>query len=107
MARRVTHRLDDEFESRTLFLWATLGLVSYLRRYARAIAPIASDETPRLRRNARDGDEALHAMLGLVSASRTARAHWRALDKEPAPTARPRRPGRSSRGIERPRALLV
>lgn len=103
MGRRLTHSLGDEFEQRTLFLWAALGMISHLGRFGRVVTSTHRARTAR-RGAAADADVALHAMLGLVSLSRTARAHWRVLE-QPTPPIRRRRVRRPE--MERPRALLV
>jgi hypothetical protein len=106
--RRATHRLDDEFRERTLFLWATLGVVSHMRRYTRAVAAAPRTGVALTLVDASSpvaGREALFAVLGLVSAARTARAQWR---YSSAPTVRARRQRSSpQRRLARPRALLV
>jgi hypothetical protein len=104
---RATHKIDDEFRERTLFLWAALGVVSHVRRATRAVAgtpPVRVSLTLADRAPAVAGHEALFACLGLVSAARTARAQWRAS----APARLASAPRRSApRRLARPRALLV
>jgi hypothetical protein len=108
MDRRVTHELGDEFEERTLFFWAALGVVALLRRVGRAAVEPARratitlmDEPPPVERH-----EALYALLGVLAVARTARVHWRVLatDRADPPTAAQRKVGRP---VARPRSLLL
>jgi hypothetical protein len=107
MRRRVTHSVGDEFEARTLFFWAVLGLIGLLRRFGRAVArpaprpalTLLADPPPVA------GHEALYALLGLVSVARTTRAHRRLVARDghgrTTSAPRPRRPA-----VARPRQLL-
>jgi hypothetical protein len=106
VSRRVTHRVGDEFEERTLFFWATLGLVALLRRFGRVLAAPVGPPTLTLPSDPPpvEGHEALYAFLGVVSAARTARLHWRlvARDRDVPPA-----PGKKAAALARPRQLLV
>ena len=108
MGRRVTHRVGDEFEERTLFFWTTLGLVALLREFGRAVArpaprpqlTLLADPPPVA------GHEALYAFLGIVSVGRTARAHWRLVASTEARVP-PTDPRPAASAVARPRGLLV
>jgi hypothetical protein len=80
MRRPACHSVSDEFDRRNLFLCATLGVIAELGRLRRAARGRTAPGRALILRTAyggAGGDEALHAVLGLLSLSSTLSAHVR------------------------------
>ena len=92
MQRPACHSVSDEFDRRNLFLCATLGVIAELGRLRRAARGRTAPGRALILRAADGGggDEALHAVLGLLSLSNTLSAHVRTAAvtrREPRPDA--------------------